>query len=208
MHWKCKQVNSPPYLPLPTNTDCRAWVIMGFSVRYPQALGLHVQNENQSTSALQKETLLRLWWGLYSFEGLLSTILGRPSFVRESCCSAPLPLPLATEQLSNELLDSQTYQQARAADAEQDIFSSASVTSDPANAGSYLTSKVRVDIIMQKAMTELYSTTATAKSWKDVQLSISGLRAELEAWSMSLPFAMDFAQTSADTNFLGVRLRL
>ena len=143
----------------------------------------------------------------YGGDSILS-ILGRLSFVRESCCSAPLPLPLATEQLSNELLDSQAYQLARAADADQDIFSSALITSDPANAGSYLTSKVRVDIIMQKAMMELYSTTAIAKSWRDVQLSISRLRAELEAWSTSFSFAMDFVQMNADTNFLGARLRL
>ncbi|PVH92419.1 hypothetical protein DM02DRAFT_635376 [Periconia macrospinosa] len=186
----------------------KAWVIMGFSVRYAQALGLHVRNEDQTTSAYQKETLLRLWWGLYSLEGLLSTILGRPSFVRESCCSAPLPLPLATEQLSNEVLNLPVYQQIRAGYTGQDVFLPASATSDPTNAGSYLKSKVRVDMIMQKAMTQLYSNTVITKSWRDAQLSISSLLNELEAWSISLPFAMNFARGNTDTSFLGARLRL
>jgi hypothetical protein len=72
---------------------------MGSPVRLAHALGLHVRNDSRTSTAAQKETWLRMWWGVFALDGHLSTIVGWPVFINASYCLAPLPLPLSTEQL-------------------------------------------------------------------------------------------------------------
>jgi len=141
---------------------------MGISLRFAHALGLHVRNEDRTTSMAQKETLLRMWWGLYSLEGILSTIVGRPSFVLEDYYSAPLPLPLAPEQLLDETLSYQIHERYRGTGVRQNAYQAASMTSEPSNAGSYLKSSVQVGMITQKTMIELYSAAVVTKSWRHI----------------------------------------
>ncbi|KAH7108881.1 fungal-specific transcription factor domain-containing protein [Dendryphion nanum] len=186
----------------------RAWVVMGFSLRFAHALGLHVRNEDRTATVPQKEILLRMWWGLYSLEGILSTIVGRPSFVLEEYCSAPLPLPLATEQLLDEALTCELHERYRGAGIHQNAPQVASAASEPPNAGSYLKSRVQVGIITQKVMIELYSASVVTKSWKQVQQATAGLCQQLEAWLVSLPSDLNFTQAKDSTSFQRERLML
>ncbi|KAF2175859.1 hypothetical protein K469DRAFT_723784 [Zopfia rhizophila CBS 207.26] len=198
----------------------RAWVVIGISLRFAYALGLHVRNEDRTATLVKKETLLRMWWGLYSLEGILSTIAGRPSFVLEDYCSAPLPLPLATEQLSDETLMYQFDERYRVASIHQSPSEASSTTSrmsfstpsrpgsEPSNAGSFLKSMVQVSMITQKAMVDLYSARIVTRSWKHVQQAITSLYEQLEAWLASLPLGLNFTQPNADTSFQRERLIL
>ncbi|ORY19882.1 fungal-specific transcription factor domain-domain-containing protein [Clohesyomyces aquaticus] len=183
----------------------RAWVIVGISVRFAYALGLHVRNEDRSASAVRKETLVRMWWGLYSLERVLSAVSGRPSVVHEIYCSVPLPLPLSTEEMDEDTIASRTR---RSAFDETSSFRSESgagsslkgsinsptwpSSKEPTNSGSYLLSWTRLSMITHKSVTQLYSARTVSKSWEDIQLSIVALTAELEAWAASLPSDLDF----------------
>ncbi|KAJ4295076.1 hypothetical protein N0V90_007084 [Kalmusia sp. IMI 367209] len=181
----------------------RSWVVIGHSLRYAHALGLHVRNENRAATVLQKEILLRMWWGLYSLERNVSTIVGRPSCVLDDFCSVPLPLPLGVEQLSDDTLAYESQKRYSLS-----TLQIGSTTAERSNSGSYLNSRVQIDMIRQKAMIELYSATVVTKSWKHVQRSISRLREQLEVWSVSLPPGFKFSQTNIDTSFKRERLIL
>ncbi|CAI6342378.1 unnamed protein product [Periconia digitata] len=190
---------------LTTGRANRAWVYIGISVRYAHALGLHVRNEDRGTTVSQKENLVRIWWGLYTLEGNLSTTVGRPSFVIEDFCSAPLPLPLAMERMSDETLVSSMYAQYQGCTIHQ---SPTVATSEPSNAGSYLKSRARMGAITQQVVTGLYSARAIEMSWKQMQQKISGLHEQLETWLASLPSGLDFTQPTAYTTFQRERLVL
>jgi len=135
----------------------RAWVAIGIALRFAQALGLHIRNEDQAVTIAQKETLLHIWWGIYSLESTLSTIVGRPSFAAENCCIVPLPLPLATAQFSDEMLMYQLHKRYRVTSFHQSPSEASSATPEPSNAGSYLRSRVQIGMITQRAITGLYS---------------------------------------------------
>lgn len=72
------------------------------SLRFGYALGLHLRNEVRGASAVKKETLGRIWWGIFSLEGNLSVITGRPSVGLEFHCSVPPPLPLSTQDIEGK----------------------------------------------------------------------------------------------------------
>lgn len=176
----------------------RAWIIIGTSLRYAHALGLHVRNEDRTVTISKKETLLRIWWSLYSIDGIISTIVGRPSFVIQDFCSVPLPLPLTTLQLSDEALVHQFHEQYRGGSSLGDHSQAASRADEPPNAGSFLTAHVQASLITQHAMAELYSEKVATKSWKQAQQAVTALCSRLEAWLTSLPSELNFSQPSSD----------
>ncbi|CAI6338157.1 unnamed protein product [Periconia digitata] len=178
----------------------RAWVVIGSSLRYAHALGLHVRNEDRTATISKKETLLRIWWSLYSIDRILSTIVGRPSFVIEEHCSVPLPLPLAAEQLLDEALAHQFHERYRGAELQHDTPQTAWATDEPSNAGSFLKANVQIGLITQNAMARLYSAKVVTDSWKQAQQAITSLSEQLEAWLASLPSGLNLSQSSFSTS--------
>jgi hypothetical protein len=176
----------------------RAWVVIGIALRFAQALGLHIRNEDRTVTVDRKEILLHIWWAVYSLEGVIGTIVGRPSFVAEDYCSAPLPLPLTIAQLTDGTLTRQLYNRYRATSLHQGHLQTISSASEEANPGSYLKSRVQVVRITQRVMSQLYSARTVTKSWKHVQESIAGLCGELDTWSTKLPSGFNFTQPNAD----------
>ncbi|CAI6342379.1 unnamed protein product [Periconia digitata] len=186
----------------------RAWVIVGSSLRYAHALGLHVRNEDKTVTMSEKEILLRMWWSLYSIDRTISTIVGRPSFVIKEYCSVPLPLPLTTEQLLDEDLTNQIHERYGGPRSWYDTSRAASATGEPSNVGSFLKANVQIGLITQDAMAELYSAKVVAKSWKQAQQAITDLCEQLEAWLSSLPSSLNFSQPSSSTSLQRERLVL
>ncbi|KAJ4357575.1 uncharacterized protein N0V89_002151 [Didymosphaeria variabile] len=176
----------------------RAWVVLGTAIRYAHALGLHVRNEDPTASVNRKETLVHMWWALYTLEVKLSAMVGRPNSASDYFCSVPLPLPVAKEQLINEKVPSQYFEQYRAAGIHQTSVGISSATFEPANAGSFLKAIVQISIITQKAMVELYSVRVVTRSWKHMQESIASLRDQLEMWSSCLPSDFHFTRPNVD----------
>ncbi|KAL1591331.1 hypothetical protein SLS60_012075 [Paraconiothyrium brasiliense] len=174
----------------------RAWVVMGTALRYAHALGLHVRNEDPTASVNKKETLVHIWWALYTLEVKLSSVVGRPSFASKDFCSVPFPLPVNMEQLVDEKLASQLYEQFRAAGMHLDSIETKPATFEPANAGSFLKAIVQISIITQRTMVELYPVRVVTRSWKEMRFVIASCREQLELWSSSLPLAFHFTQPS------------
>ncbi|KAL5401958.1 hypothetical protein PMIN03_011084 [Paraphaeosphaeria minitans] len=186
----------------------RAWIVVGIALRYAQALGLHIRNEDRTFSKAQKETLIHIWWGTWCLEGILSVILGRPSLLVEDYCSVPLPISLTTEQLADPTMADQSHEGYRVTGLHRPSSQAGLPISEPSNAASYLKSTVQIVLIAQKAMAQLYSAKVVTRSWKQVQQTISALCSELEAWSASLPYGLDFTRPDTNADFERERLIL
>ncbi|KAF2729595.1 hypothetical protein EJ04DRAFT_446943, partial [Polyplosphaeria fusca] len=160
-----------------------AWLLIGISLRFALAVGLHLRNENPSAALQRKEALVRTWWGLHSVETLLSTITGRPSIISDNDCTVPLPGLMPGEEGQVQL--------------EKLIRRSSQTTSPYGNSnrsvaapiiGSYLDANVRINLITQKVLTRLYSPSVASESWERVQGTITSLLAELDEWAeVALP---------------------
>lgn len=179
----------------------RAWIAIGFSLRFAHALGLHLRNEDQAATVAKKEALLHIWWSLYSLEGMLSTIVGRPGSVFEGFYSAPLPLPLGTGQLADERLARRFQEIYRGSSWRSGASAAPPNVSEITNTGSFLKSKAEISVITQAAMGKLYSAKAVKKPWAHVQKTIAALVEQLESWSTSLPPGLNFARENNDTSF-------
>jgi len=59
------------------------------TMRMGLALGMHVKNDDPTATVVKKEHLARMWWGIYSLEQVVSTIIGRPSIGIFENCSVP-----------------------------------------------------------------------------------------------------------------------
>jgi hypothetical protein len=171
---------------------------------------MHVRNEDPAATAVKKELLSRVWWGFFSLEQMLSTITGRPSVGLEKHISVPLPLPLSTEDLIEATLVARLANRSRPYTAREPLSSTTGfpltrgilgfteLEVEPTNTGSYLKHTVKIGMITQKTLLELYSPNVVAKSWESVQGIIADLTGELEAWATSLPLGLRFFHAGAD----------
>ncbi|PSN62764.1 hypothetical protein BS50DRAFT_128596 [Corynespora cassiicola Philippines] len=186
----------------------RAWAIVGTAIRFAHGLGLHVRNEHPGTSNTKRETLVRMWWALYSLEVSMSSIIGRPICVVESHCSTPLPLPLPIEQCSDAALMSLFDEQHQRVSAYEATRQTISTPPEAPNAGSFLKHMALISIIMQRASSELYSASVVTHSWEHTQKSISSLCEQLDNWIACLPPGLSFVQPDNDPAFERKRLLL
>ncbi|KAF2030932.1 hypothetical protein EK21DRAFT_64343 [Setomelanomma holmii] len=163
----------------------RAWVMIGVSIRLALALGLHLRNEDPSAEESRKESLIQTWWSLHSIECLVSTITGRPPVIAFEDCTVPLPhslpgelqqprpTPRHTSRKRNGHASPQTTGNSVASDTGKHIL----------NSGRYLIGHIKVTLISQKALLNLYSPRTAAQSWEFIQGKISEMLTELEEWS-------------------------
>lgn len=142
--------------------------MVGISIRLALALGLHLRNENPSASEASKETLIHAWWSLHSIECLVSTITGRPPVIAFEDCTVPLPHSLPGEQAHGG--DAARDASKRRADHK----SSRTSRGDDISEGDQLQMTrsqahfvhIRILLMAQKALLELYSPRTASKSWK------------------------------------------
>ncbi|KAF2190426.1 hypothetical protein K469DRAFT_559877 [Zopfia rhizophila CBS 207.26] len=180
----------------------RAWIVMGMALRFAYALGLHVRNEDPTSSSTKKEALVRMWWGLYSLEHLLSAIAGRPSIIVDSYCSVPLPIPFPVDQLYDDRDSMDQYQKFHSTSpvvTSPTSTSSMDVSTAPAqvcqpNTGSYFKALVQISIITQNIPSALYSAGTMIKSWEEIQQSVTELTKRLDHWVLALPAEFNFQQ--------------
>jgi hypothetical protein len=184
----------------------RAWLAVGISLRYAHTLGLHLRNEDRNVPLSRKESLLHTWWSVCCLEGITGIVVGRPSFVVEDYCSAPLPLPLTADEL--EQASSQSQALYRVSELDHRSLQADQGSSDPSNSASYLKSIVQIVLLAQRAMADIYSARVVVRSWKQVQQTISMMCKELEAWLASLPIGLDFTKPSASGDLDRQRMTL
>ncbi|CAG5137217.1 uncharacterized protein ALTATR162_LOCUS54 [Alternaria atra] len=168
----------------------RAWYVIGMSIRYAQAAGLHLRNEDPSVPTSRKNALAQLWWALHSIECVLTSVTGRPRAIAIKDCTVPLPTimtercsprssspPEGSTPRSNPIppAPSSTQSQVR-----QSFNSIETVT----NPDSFLNAYVGLDLIQHKILSNLYSAQPAIHSWKRMQKEISSLTTELNEWAL------------------------
>ncbi|KAH8805120.1 fungal-specific transcription factor domain-containing protein [Xylogone sp. PMI_703] len=81
-----------------TNLPNRCWNVVGLACRAAQALGLHLQEGDESRSQLALEIRRRTWHGCVLLDTVLSMTLGRPAALSYKS-SVPLPSSIDDEYL-------------------------------------------------------------------------------------------------------------
>ncbi|KAF2735168.1 hypothetical protein EJ04DRAFT_576398 [Polyplosphaeria fusca] len=200
----------------------RAWVVSGMSLRCGYALGLHIRNEDQKATAVKKEILSRMWWAVYSLERSLSAITGRPSVGLERVCSVPFPLPLSTEEIDDAIIISRfdgkvprfstnhflSSESSSAASSSRAGSRHPAIRTEPTNSGSYLNHMIKIGMVAQKVLLELYSANLVTKSWEDVQTRIANLSVELDVCVADLPLGLSFDPNNVDRYYKRERITL
>ncbi|KAF2796102.1 hypothetical protein K505DRAFT_323615 [Melanomma pulvis-pyrius CBS 109.77] len=189
----------------------RSWLMIGISLRIAYALGMHFRNEDPSATAVKKELLARVWWGLYSLEQILSAMTGRPSTGYEIVGSVPLPLPLSAEDIVEGTIISwfstrlppytirdplSPVIDSMSSSFIGGVFNFAELEVDPANSGTYLKSTIIIGLITQRTLLGLYTPNISNQPWEAVQDVISTLSTDLESWATSLPPGLNFFQSN------------
>ncbi|KAF2636492.1 hypothetical protein P280DRAFT_473040 [Massarina eburnea CBS 473.64] len=186
--WDTATLMQPPDLPqiqvagllafyyLSVGHVSRAWVVVGMALRFSQSLGLHVRNEDPSTTLPRREVLVRIWWSIYYLDRHLSVITGRPSVIVDGSCSVPLPIPFAEGDMSEEMGTPDSSGGSRI----------------DANEGSFIRAIAQMGIITQSILSGLYSAGTMVRSSFAVQQDIIELKRRLENWVQSLPAEFDF----------------
>ncbi|PSN58852.1 hypothetical protein BS50DRAFT_595121 [Corynespora cassiicola Philippines] len=187
----------------------RAWIVVGTALRFAYSLGLHVRNDDPSTTAAKREILVRVWWSLYCLERLLSIITGRPSTMVDSQCSVPLPLTLSEELITKGGVENRY----RRGDAPSDLALSATSLAFPTSStltsfplvflgseqrekesipGSFFKAVVQIGIITQDMLSMLYAPGTMIQSLDEIQEHIRRFNQRLDGWMASLPPMLNF----------------
>jgi len=143
--------------------------MIGIAIRHAQAAGLHLRHEDPSMSPKRRKALAQIWWSLYSIECVLTSITGRPRTVSAIDCTVPPPGAKGTE------METPLHENA---------ISSAGGTVPNASVDPFDVAYVRLDILVDKILSGLYSAQKSAKSWKAAQKEIASLSDELETWAL------------------------
>ncbi|KAL1794280.1 hypothetical protein ACET3X_007701 [Alternaria dauci] len=156
----------------------RAWYMIGIALRHAQAAGLHLRHEDPSMSPQRRKTLNQIWWSLYSIECVITSITGRPCTVSAIDCTVPPPGTKGTEM---ETMSRETTTSPAVTRVSE---SSAGEPAPNASVDPFYVAYVRLDILMNKILSGLYSAQKSAKSWKAAQKEIASLSDELETWAL------------------------
>ena len=153
-------------------------MITGYAIRAAFALGLHVRNEDVAILRAAKRARQRLWWALWLLERQLVILSGRPTGIRDSTCSVPRP----NERIFNDFTPPTDLETL---------------------AERYLTLRIDLAKLTQKAIDLLYSPSAVAKSWATVQVNIETLEQGLQQWRYLIPVVYDFSNMqSIDSRYV------
>ncbi|KAF2830575.1 hypothetical protein CC86DRAFT_315963 [Ophiobolus disseminans] len=185
----------------------RAWYMIGISIRYAQAAGLHLRNEDTSVSIHTKRARAQTWWALHSIECILTSITGRPRVVERKDCTVPQLRNLKSTHSSEtrvgpgmstpqEKVASPTFHSARGKVPAVSKFASTTETID-----SFLDAWTQLDLLQHKTLSTLYAARTAVHSWKHMQGEIASLSAELDRWALKiLPHGPFDAASSTEPN--------
>ncbi|RAH46545.1 CeGAL family transcription factor [Aspergillus brunneoviolaceus CBS 621.78] len=191
----------------------RAWAFCGSAIRGSLGLGLHLRHLGDSTSNTSREIRCRVWWALYTLDLRLSVMTGRPSFIPDSLCTTPLPLPFdeqdfgredvmrqlrrsidgspcPTEVLSTDQSDLNAMSTvAEKLDSEEDRFSPCGSL--------YFVHLVQLTMIAKESLTKIYTPSTVRSPWQSIEFAIHSLTHKLDTWLNNLPNEYDFTRTQS-----------
>ena len=165
---------------------------------------------------------------------MLAVMTGRPTYITDTDCSVPLPLPIDEETLFKNEIRTGTHSRATPADRQSsrssrrdyDQSPSSRSTSDklsdgvessgpqsdlrlatPSDASCFL-AMTRLGVLTNEVMGRLYRASVSNDTWAQVQDKITDFNARIDGWLQSLPPILDFTKRQRDQQFLRHRLHL
>lgn len=220
------------------NQTNRAWAVSGIAIRQAATLGLNLRNEDKKILSPSKEIRYRVWWALCSTERMLGVMTGRRSSVLEADCSTPLPVPIDEESLpkghgqpgvdgtvlrdltlhpsqGSREFDLPSTTSASPSKYSDDVVEKSPPSSQHSSSGSvapndalFFLCHTKLSIVTTAVLSQLYSASASNRSWADTQDSIAKLDAEVEHWRQSLPHPFDFTKKQREQHFIRQRISL
>ncbi|OJK04526.1 hypothetical protein ASPACDRAFT_1877814 [Aspergillus aculeatus ATCC 16872] len=191
----------------------RAWATCGSAIRGALGLGLHLRHLGDSISDTSREIRCRVWWSLYTLDLRLSVMTGRPSFIPDSLCTTPLPLPFdeqdfgreevmrqlrrsidgspcPTEMLSTGQSDLNAMSTvAEKVDSEEDRYSPCGSL--------YFVHLVQLTMIAKESLAKIYTPSTIRSPWQSIEFAIHSLTHKLDTWLNNLPNEYDFTRTQS-----------
>jgi hypothetical protein len=141
--------------------------MIGVSIRLALALGLHLRNEDRNATDARKNTLVHTWWSLHSIECLVSTMTGRPPVFAFEDCTVPLPRDRSGASFDDTHRPASRrrtgYESSQATGSSNQ---SSEHGEQQSGQGYHFLWHVKVTLISQKALLELYSPRTASKSWQ------------------------------------------
>lgn len=163
--------------------------MIGISIRYAVAVGMHVRNDDQSIPQEKKDTLVRTWWSLQLIECLLSSMIGRPCVIPDDHCTVPMIKHITDETDNTATVTHEVQFEGFSGIGSDGLSTGASSAADMSHRGlhkhsltSYLEARIQVSLITQKALSLLYAPPVASYSWASIQKSILSLTTQLDNW--------------------------
>lgn len=161
--------------------------MIGISIRYAQAAGLHLRNEDITVSISKKRAMAQLWWALHSIECILTSITGRPRVVERKDCTVAL-LSQLMENKSSTAGAMGPYDTASnfiqlGASARGKRPAPSPPLPAPNTTELFLDAWTQLDLLQHKTLSTLYAARTAIQSWKYMQGEIASLMGDLEEWA-------------------------
>ncbi|CAI6333747.1 unnamed protein product [Periconia digitata] len=160
----------------------RAWMVIGVSLRFSLGVGLHLRNDDTSTSSNTKNDMSRTWWTLNSIEVLLCVMTGRPRAISSEQCTAPRPsvnLDVSVRQDSTVLLQDQIQDQTWDIRSPAKSVLQETITSSLYRA-SFTATSIDLDIVIEDIISCLYPSHESGRTWRSVEKKIEASLNQLQ----------------------------
>jgi len=181
----------------------RAWMMIGISLRFALATGLHLRNDDPSVPKQKKHSQVRTWWSIQSIESLVCALIGRPCTIPNDECTVPLPFGLSDDDPKLDLaLDWVSPIQRTPADFPEATPLDASNRGNRSDVvrASYFGARIVISLLMRKALSKLYLPQTSADRWDQIQKEIISLSRELDDWvSEAFPNGILWGNSCQDT---------
>jgi hypothetical protein len=176
--------------------------MIGTSIRYAQAAGLHLIGRNSSVSPERKKVTQQLWWSLRSIECMITSITGRPNVsVGEDYTVIPPGTMSASSSLNRGAPSQEGLQlypnfgslergsiERLAIGSHRPESSTLGLATADSSPGTFMGSYLEINLILRKALDGLYSTSSAHISGKKMRRRTTSLLSTLEEWAqVALP---------------------
>ncbi|THC89833.1 hypothetical protein EYZ11_010701 [Aspergillus tanneri] len=185
----------------------RAFTMSSLAFRSALALGINLRFADDRTQNASKEARSRLWWSIYLFEYLLTSITGRVSCVGDSLTAAPLPVPYEEEYFTRPealcLLQDTPLRASRLKmtllQSEDEIQSSAEwLATCPTSPSLFFYCLADLTTITQAVASKVYSIRGLRDRASQVEQRIRNYTVTLESWRFKIPEAYRFTEPHSD----------
>jgi hypothetical protein len=163
-------------------------MMIGISLRFALAVGLHLRNDDATASPFVKENLAHLWWSINSIESQVCALIGRPCIIPNDECTVPLPTAISERRSRSSVAHQlRTLPRMDSGNTTHSDESSSSETVNrsepvPITPTSFLQARIKITIIMQRTLSKLYRPRISTKPWEQTHKEITTLTSELDEW--------------------------